>query len=85
MFQHVIYYLILIKFYLFQAMVWIRKENGMSYKTIKDGDKDEIVRTLKHHPVAASMDLFKSFSYYKEVKFWFNNVSHHIFVTACII
>ncbi|KAL0006651.1 hypothetical protein SO802_008153 [Lithocarpus litseifolius] len=48
------------------AIVWIRKENGMPYKTIEDGDKDEVVRTLKHHPVAASMDLLKSFMTYKE-------------------
>lgn len=54
----------------------------MPYKTIEDGDKDEIVRTLKHHPVAASMDFFKSFMTYKEVEFWFNNVSQYIFVTA---
>lgn len=54
----------------------------MPYKTIEDGDKDEVVRTLKHHPVAASMDLFKSFMTYKEVEFWFNNVSQYVFVTA---
>ncbi|KAL0006662.1 hypothetical protein SO802_008164, partial [Lithocarpus litseifolius] len=52
--------------YPFKGCKGKKEDNPYRSKTIEDGDKDEVVRTLKHHPVAASMDLFKSFMTYKE-------------------